>query len=314
MSAMIGALRADASLRAEMAPGFLALLREPETVSGSHAAFAIIAREALLEELAGVLDLDALLSWIDTGDPSGKSVAGALLGARGDGIEVLGRDRVVAMCEDEVRAVRAAGQAVVLGALSALRDDPAILFALAESAWDDTRDLAFALLREEIDLVALGLEGLVGLCDSNDAEVQALGRDLVVRHFDELDAEEVLHRLSEHPSREMRRFALGLMHVHLRDGFVPLARLEGYFRAVLFDTWPSRPLKYGTIAFLLERGLRDEGQARFVVDVLQSVLRTQTRGDFERIVQALALLQIAFPEIETPLGVLGLPMTVSGPA
>lgn len=314
VNAMIAALRADASLRVEMAPGFLAILRGPETEPGRHAAFAIIAREALLEELAGALDLDALLAWIDSGDPSGKSVAGALLGARGDGIEVLGRDRVVAMCEDEVRAVRAAGQAVVLGALPKLRDDPSILFALAESAWDDTRDLAFRLLRDEIDLVALGLEGLVGLCDSNDPEVQALGRDLVVRHFDELDAEEVLHRLSEHPSREMRRFALGLMHVHVRDGFVPLARLEGYFRAVLFDTWPSRPLKYGTLAFLLERGLRDEGQARFVADVLQSVLRTQTRGDFERIIQALARLQLRFPEIETPLSVLGVPSTAVGPA
>ena len=111
----------------------------------------------------------------------------------------------------------------------------------------------------------------------------------------------LLFRLSEHPSQAMRLFALGLMHVHLRGGYVPLARLERYFRAVLFDAWPSRRLKYGCVELLLHRGMQDENQAAFAAKLFDEILRTNTKGDFDRVAFALACLQVKFPTIETDL-------------
>lgn len=299
VEAMVEELRADDALRADVAPGFLALLRGEEPEPGRYSGFAAIARDALLDELHDQLDLDALLRWLDQGSASGRSVAGSLLGKRDDGLEVLGRDRVVAMCDDEVRAVRASAHAVVLGALERLKTDPSLLFALAESRWDDTRDLAFDALRE-LDWQVLGLDGLIGLCDSNDADVELLGRELVSQHFEALDPEQVLYRLSEHPRRTMQRFALGLIETHLRPGLVPISRLESYFRAVLFDTWPSRPLKFGVLDFLAERGAKDVGQAEFAVQLLSDVLHTQTRGDFERVVETMTRLGVQHG-VNTPL-------------
>jgi len=294
------ALQDDPETRKAIAPKVMAILRSDEA-SGAHGGFALLAREALLDELGEGLALDDLLKWLDEGNTSGKSVAGALLGKRPDAIAALGMERLVMMADDEVVAVRTAAHGLLRAGIEELRKDPSVLFAMAESMWDDSRKVAFTLLRDEVGLEHLGLDGLIGLCDSSDPEVEELGRELVVKHFEELDAETVLFRLAEHPSRSMRTFALGLMHVHLRDGFVPLARLEGFFRAVLFDLWPSRRLKYGTLDFLLQRGLRDERQAQLVASLLEELLRTFTKGDFDRVVFALACLQTRHPSVKTAL-------------
>lgn len=298
---LVQTLKADAALRSKIAPGVLAILREEETQPGQNAAFATIARQALVNELGGLMDLPQLLEWLDHGSMSGRAVAGALLAARPDAVEALGLERIVSMANDEVAAVRFAAQGILRQAVPQLQKSPAPLYALAESDWKDTRDVAFGILRDDIDIVALGLEGIIGLCDSNDPDVEELGRELVVKHFENLDEEEVLFRLSEHPSQKMRLFALGLMHVHLRGGYVPLARLERYFRAVLFDAWPSRRLKYGAVELLLRRGMQDENQAAFAAKLFDEILRTNTKGDFDRVAFALACLQVKFPSIETDL-------------
>lgn len=298
---LITAFQSDSTLRNEYAPGMLAILQQPETEPGQNAAFATIARQALIAEMGALIDLPDLLKWLDEGSTSGRAVAGALLAARPDAVEALGLQRIVAMANDEVAAVRFAAQGILRQAIPQLQTNPAPLYALAESDWSDTRDVAFQILRDDIDIVALGLEGIIGLCDSNDPDVEELGRELVVKHFESLNAEEVLFRLSEHPSQKMRLFALGLMHVHLRGGYVPLARLERYFRAVLFDAWPSRRLKYGVVELLLRRGMNDENQGAFAAKLFDEILRTNTKGDFDRVAFALACLQVKFPSIETEL-------------
>ncbi|MEM9070123.1 MAG: HEAT repeat domain-containing protein [Myxococcota bacterium] len=298
---LVDAFRAQEALRKEFAPGFLAILQKEEKEAGQHAAFAKVARESLVAELGALLDLDQLLTWLDEGSMSGRAVAGALVGARPDAVAALGLARIVAMANDEVAAVREAAQGILRMAIGSLREDPSPLYALAESDWPDTRDVAFSLLRNEIDLARLGINGLIGLCDSNDPEVEELGRELIVRHFEELDAEDVLYRLSEHPSQAMQTFALGLMHVHLRGGYVPMARLERYFRSVLLDTWPSRRLKYGVIELLLSRGMDDERQAEFAAALFDLVLRTNTKSDFDRVAFALACLQTKFASVTSDL-------------
>lgn len=301
VEALSRSFEGDAALRAAYAPGFLAILQKPEATPGQYAAFAAIARRSLLAELGAKLDMDALMTWLDEGSSSGRSVAGAILGIRPGALQALGMERIVAMADDEIAAVRGAAHALLRSALDQLREDPSVLFALAESIWDDTRKVVFQLLTDEIDLIALGLPGLIGLCDSSDPVVEALGRELVVKHFDALDAEEVLYRLSEHPSQKMQAFALGLIRDHLRPGYIPLARLEGFFRAVLFDVSPSRPIKDGVLGLLLHRGRIEERQAEFAAQILGDLLRTHTQYDFDYVASALAQLQTLHPSVSTDL-------------
>jgi hypothetical protein len=278
--------------RSELASRVLERLRD-----GDHAELAMLARDALAEELASMLDVDALLGLIRDGSNSAKQLAGHLLGRRKDALEVIGLPGLMALTDHEIAAVRAAGHAILRGA--ALRD-PSPLFALAESQWEDTQKLAFELLRA-FPLASLGLDGVISLCDSTQPAVSELGRELVVRHFAELDAEQVLFRLSEHPSQAMRRYALELIEAHLRPGAVPLMRLEAFFRACLFDMRPRRELKHGLLAFLAARGLADERQGEHVAALLADVLRTHTRSDFDRVSETLARVQVAHPEVHTDL-------------
>ena len=150
----------------------------------------------------------------------------------------------------------------------------------------------------------LGLEGLIGLADATHPDVRALGRALIERSFDELDAQEVLFKLVEHPARDMRRFALGLVEQHLKPGFVPLARIEGFAKAVLLDLSPDREVKRRLLAFLEERGSADERQAELTAALLSQVVRTRTVHDFERILAALAAIQVRHPGVASAVRML----------
>ncbi|HWB80569.1 MAG TPA: hypothetical protein VG755_36645, partial [Nannocystaceae bacterium] len=290
----------DPALRERLSERVLAIVATPEAQPGAHAAIVALAREALVIELERRFDLDGLLAAIKDGQVGLKQIAGFLLGRREGALARLGLEGLLALASHELAAVRAAGHAIVRGAAAQLARDPSPLFVLAESEWDDTRALAAELLRA-LPLAVLGLDGLVGLCDATDAGVQALGRELVQRHFAELDPDAVLFRLAEHPAQHMRSYALELIREHLRPGMVPLSRIEPFMRTTLFDLRPDRRLKVGLLDFMLARGAMDERQAELVVGILGDVLRTATVFDFQRIVQIVTTLQLAYPSATSDL-------------
>jgi hypothetical protein len=186
---------------------------------------------------------------------------------------------------------------------SRFRTDPAPLFLLAESEWDDTRALAFDLLRNAIGLGTLGPVGLMGLLDSNRTDVQDLGRELAKRHVVELDPRVLMARLAEHPHPNMRRFALDLIVEHLPDGFPALARLEPFFRAAMLDLRPDRLVKRRSIDFLLRRGLRDADQARVAARMLGEFARMDVRADLEHALEAIVRLNLEYPGLASPVAV-----------
>lgn len=296
---------ADTWHRRELAERILAVLQTAEPTPGAHEGYARVARDGLSRELSEMLGIDELMAMVAKGSPAAQAVGGTVLGHKPEALEVLGLPRVLAMALHDVAAVREAAHGMIGSALDTLRGDPSVLFMLAESEWADTRDFAFDLLRTKVDLRALGLDGYVGLCDSNRPEVQAFGREVVLRDIATLDMGELIHRLSQHPAPAIRRFALDLVVGHLKPGFVALARLEGFFRACLYDLWPSRVEKRAVVDFLLARGLEDERQAEVSARVLGDFVRTKGRQDFERALDALVRLRLAHPEVESRVVVQG---------
>jgi len=286
----------SAELRRTLAVELLRLLRQGEPTPEAHAGYARVAVELLGRELSELTTVADLVSLIDTGSPSARTVAGHVLGLRPDALAELGLPRVLSLAGNELVGVRRGAQALFRAALPGLRKDPSLLLSLCESDWEDNRAFAFELLRESVDLTALGFEGLLGLCDSNRVEVQRLGEELVRRHFDELQVHELIYRLAEHPHQNMRRFALELVVLHLKEGFIALSRVEPLFRQILLDLRPSHADKRRVIAFLTERGRRDEQQARVAAGILSEVLRTTTRRDFEAILVALCEIRLSHPE------------------
>jgi hypothetical protein len=300
----------DAEARLALARGILAVLREPEPDDGAHTAHAQVAREALSAELDVLLDVAGMMFLVERGSVSAKTVGGQLLGRRKNALAELGLPRVLALCEHEVASVRAAGHALLLGAIDALALEPGPLFVLAESPWDDTRQAAFGIIKDRLDLGAYGeeqrLDALLALCDSNRADVQAFGREMVLRWFQAVDPRQVMARLAEHPARGvMRRFALDLIEDHLPPGAPALESVARFFSVVLLDVRPERRLKRQTVDFLVRRGEVDLEQARVAAGVLDAWARTSVKTDRERALEALVALRLAWPELALTIKVGG---------
>jgi hypothetical protein len=292
---------ADAELRRNLAEQVLARIRQPETVADTHLLLARIGRELLAAELDQLVTVPDLLALIAGGSAGAQALAGHLLARRPEAVAELGIERLTALAQHPLAAVRSSAHALLRAAADRLRTDPGPLFVLVESEWDDTRAVALELLRPAVDVSKLGLDGLMGLLDSNRVEVQDLGRESALAHFAALPAVELVDRLAQHPHPNMRRFALELASEHLPDTADALTGLERFFRTALLDLSPERKVKRRVVALLLERGLRDVPQARVAARVLGEAVRLNGRADFEDALAALTRLQLAHPTLESPV-------------
>jgi hypothetical protein len=292
-------LRELPEVRRTLALMLVRLLRVPESRPGVHEPFAMLARLALLAEMDAVLTLDEVLALVTGGSPAAQSVGGELLGRRPGAAGELGLERLAALAQFEVVAVRQAAHLLLKSSLDPLRADPGVLFLLVESDWADTRELAFGILRDEIGFESLGLDGIIGLVDSNRPDVQEVGCDLVQKHFASLPTGEVLRRLLEHPHPRLRPFTLDLVLNHLPDGAEALAQVQDFCRSALFDLWPDRSVKRRVVGLLLARGLRSEAEASVAAKLLTEAVRVKGRGDFESSLEALVRLKLEHPGLET---------------
>ena len=253
--------------------------------------------------MGALLSVADLVAMVTSGSPPVQALAGDLLGQRPEAIDHLGLEGLAALAGHEVAAVRAAAHALMRSAAACFRLNPSPLFLLVESEWDDTRALAFDLLRNDIGLGTLGPDGLMGLLDSNRTDVQDVGRELAKRHVAELDPRVLMARLVEHPHPNMRRFALDLIVEHLPDGSPALSRLEPFFRAAMLDLRPDRLVKRRATDFLLRRGLRDADQARVAARMLGEFARMNIRADSEHALEAIVRLNLAYPGLASPVSV-----------
>ncbi|MCC7073209.1 MAG: hypothetical protein IT383_17950 [Deltaproteobacteria bacterium] len=295
--------------RRTLAAALLALVERPEADEGAHAGYAEVLRSALASTAAGMCGLERALALVNGKNDAAVSVGAALLANLPGALASLGTTRVLQLAQHETAAVRRAALALLDGALDDLRAQPALLFGLLDSDWEDVRAKALTLV-DRVDLAELGLEGLVGLADSTRPDVQQKAQALLSAAIARgegggVDVHELLGRLAQHPAPLMRSWVVDLALAHLRAGYVRLAKCEALFRAVLFDVRPDRRAKRRVIDFLAERGEQDENQAELAAQILADVARTRTRDDHDRTLAALARITLAHPSASSVVRVVG---------
>jgi hypothetical protein len=305
---VVGHLGPDPVLRRRLAEAVLARLRVKEPSEGAHNAFARVAAEALADELNALLSVQELAGMVSTGSPSAQGAAGRLLEKRADSLEQLGLDYVGQMARHPVATVRAAAHGLLRSARDRLRADPELLFELVEVEWDDTRQVAFELLRTLVRWGECPFDWLVGLLDSNRVEVQDFGLEQVRTYLPLMPAEQLIERLAEHPHPNLRPFVLDLVLTRLPPGAEALTKVRGFCRAAYFDLWPSRAVKRRVLELLARRGLEDEGQARVAAELLGEVVRSRCRADFERALEALVRIRLAYPNVEAAVQLPAFPL------
>lgn len=300
----------SAADRAALASALVAFVRAPEGVEGRHLGASELLCGPLVDALATLVDLQTALSLLLLPSVGASSVGSAALGRLPNVLEVLGWNRIAALARDERAAMRSAALAIVRSQGHALVASPALLFELVESDWDDARAAALHVL-SGFSFTELTFDGLVALLDSPRVDVQQAALSKLQASFEQVDTQKLLARLAQHPHRNMRAHVLALVEQHLKPGFVQLSKVEPLFRALLFDPEkPSRDLKKRAITFLQQRGQLDAQQAEVAQRLLTDAVRTETRADRERLLKALALVQLAFPEVSVP----GAPTFAAGAA
>jgi hypothetical protein len=215
----------------------------------------------------------------------------------------LGEDQIQALAGHETAAVRRAAQSLVVSAERETTANPAVLFALVESEWEDNRALAARLLTERIDWQSAGIEQLMGLLDSNRVDVQKLGQSLAEKHLATIDPVLLVNRLTEHSHPRIRRFAMRMVEKYLPKSGIALEAIAEFFRKGLLDTWPDRKTKTRMLEFLAERGEADRGQAVVAMKILDTVLRVNTQIDFELALCAATRLKLAHPDLTSDVSV-----------
>lgn len=283
--------------RGELARRILEVLVKPEPEPGAFDSHGRVG-QLLAAEIARLVTIPQLFALLARGGAASRAVAMSALVTKEGAAEELGPERLVLLASDEQALVRQAAYQLLREVRAHFDADPSPLFALLELPFTDARQFAKELLTSG-STAEPSLDVLLGLCDSNLAEAQDVGIALVQARLSSLAPNELITALTQHPHKNVQRFALGLVLGHLQAGFVKLSALETFFRAVLLDVAPDRKMKRSLMDFLGARGLLDENQAAVSARLLAVMAKSQTKFESERALTLLTQIKLRYPAVET---------------
>ncbi|MCC6460735.1 MAG: hypothetical protein IT260_09725 [Saprospiraceae bacterium] len=172
---------------------------------------------------------------------------------------------------------------------------------LLDARWEDSRTFAIEYFRHQFSDAHWSPQVLVSVCDSTREEVQAFGRELITKFFQEENGPEYLLQLSQHPSQRMQHFATHYLEQYASDQPGRIAQLQGYFITILSQVNKGSVSKNRVLHFLRTEGLKSETLAQLVADILSRQSATLAVADKAACIRILRDLQAQFPAIESPL-------------
>jgi hypothetical protein len=241
------------------------------------------------------LSVEHLLAMLDLPQAAPQTAAVAILASMPEGANHIGVERCLRLADSSIAGVRRFALILIESSLHTIAQEPYGLLRLADGRFPDARDGAFKLI-QRIDFAQFGFDGILNLCDSNQAMVQKFARDWVRLNLARIDAATLLLRLQEHPHRTMQSFAIELLEHHLAPGAPALARVRAFLQACLRRPRMARIDKDRVLRVLRGRGALDAEQGAMAIAVLNDSLRTATRRDREPLLVALSELSLRYPK------------------
>ncbi len=179
---------------------------------------------------------------------------------------------------------------------------------IVDADWDDTRNFAFEYFRTTFTEDDWTPDLLVSLCDSGRADVQAFGRAMITRFFDETHGADYLLKLSQHPSADLQLFATNYLEGFATDNLERFQKLEPYFITILSQVNKGRVAKDRILHFLRTEAMKDEDTAQIAVRILTRQSLTLAIGDKATCIETLRDIQKIYPAIETPIAIKDVPV------
>lgn len=182
-----------------------------------------------------------------------------------------------------------------------IKSDTTAAIKLVDSIWDDTRAFAFRFFRERLETSDWTPQLFVTLCDSVREDVQAFGREMITRCFEDKDGKEYLAKLSQHPDSRMQLFASSFLEKYAGGNSETINRLEPYFVTLLSQVNKGRAAKERAFAFLEQESMAREETAMLTAQILSRISATMAIHDKAKCIVLLSRLQQKYPGITSPV-------------
>lgn len=177
------------------------------------------------------------------------------------------------------------------------RDQSLLLF---NSKWPDMLDFASEFFQSRVALADWQLAHLIQLCDHPHAQVQRLGRQLIMQRFNAAEAADFVAHLAEHPSPSMQLFVSQWLETALNqsnDALHLLRQLQAYFLSVLSHVNKARTVKTRIIQILSSYAMRNQDSAHFVAQLFSRLVLTTTLRDKAEYILSLQKIAQHYPPL-----------------
>ncbi len=279
-------------------PPLLVVLLSKEEHEGVHSFVLGLLKNDLADSL-GAVNKDVVLRLLRSKHAPAQELGGILLGRNVDpaSLEVA---EVAKLASHEILSVREASWKFYRENKARLLADMGAAIKILDASWDDSRRVAFELFRgfSEHDFTP---DVLVAVCDSVRADVQAFGRELVTRFFQEGHGHEYLLRLSEHPSADVQLFATNYLEGYAAGSLERLRALEPYFLGVLSRVNRGRVAKARVFAFLRAESQKSPEAAQLVATLMTRQSLTMAIGDKAASIESMVVVARLFADTPLPI-------------
>jgi hypothetical protein len=241
----------------------------------------------------------SILKLIGALSPHAREAGGLLLPQLG--ADDLGLDDIARLASHEILAIRQGAWTLARAALPRFRLAPVAIARLVDSAWDDTRGFAIALIKDELG--PLSADAIIAICDSVRPEVQALGKELLLEQFRTDDAGHYVVRLAEHPSISIQLLVSGLLEHHVANQPDRLRALAPYLTTVLSQVNRGKAAKQRVIDLLRREAARSADAAAIVAPILDRQSATAAVAQKQPLIATMVEVKARFPEVALPITV-----------
>ncbi|MBL0740804.1 hypothetical protein [Chryseolinea lacunae] len=172
---------------------------------------------------------------------------------------------------------------------------------IVDSMWDDTRIFAFDFFRTNFAASDWDINLLVMLCDSTREDVEAFGREMITKFFDNRQGTDYLLKLSQHPSTKVQLFTTAYLQEYAAGKQDMLETLKPYFVTLLSQVNKGKAAKARVFDFLRKESLRDRAAATLATEIFTRVSISMAITEKAACIAALRDIRKAYPDIASPL-------------
>ncbi|MGC1247789.1 MAG: HEAT repeat domain-containing protein [Spirulinaceae cyanobacterium] len=212
---------------------------------------------------------------------------------------------IVQLANQEILAVRQAAWEMFSASLSRIRSNPEemlVAVRLLEAKWEDSRQFALQVFEDfrEEDWTP---DVMVSVCDSTNEKARRFGRDLLSRYFQPNYGYQYLLKFSEHPSKDMQKFATNYLESYAQNNPERLEQLSPYFITVLSGVNCGRVAKERIFNFLATEAEKSREVATTVAKILTRQSLTVVIKDKAKAIETMLKIKKQYPNIDLPIQV-----------